>query len=188
MEMKNSENGGNKKVTFETGGGSIFRPTIPATLVSIFSGAVSFANAPTPQMDTIDSLSLGILVAVGTYLSAKLGKKAGAFIGEWTGGLLGGSVGVAAGSAAGSAIADKDKKVESATLGGLVGGAAGTITGAIVLSALGYTAGFIGGAIAGHIYTEKAAMKYIFNKPAAQTQVINIPKQDVPAMIASFKP
>lgn len=189
MEVYISRNSDNKKNASETRSDSIFRPTIPATLVSIFSGAVSYANAPTPQMDTIDSISLGILVAVGTYLAAKVGKKAGGVIGSWTGGLLGGSAGVAVGTAAGSTLGDKGKKVESAALGGLVGGAAGTITGAIALAILGYTAGFFGGAYAGHVYTEKAAMKYFFNKPsAAPTQSINLPKQDVPAMIAAFKP
>lgn len=190
MEAKNSGSAGNKKVTFEFKAGPIFELTIPASLVSVFSGAVAYAQAPKPEMDAMDSVSLGILVAIGTYLGAKAGKKTGEFIGAVTGGLVGWLAGAVFGSALGRFGSEKDEKIETAAAMRGIGGLFGGLAGAVVLTAVGYAAGFMGGTYAGHVLTRDASMKYIFNKPAAAapTQGINLPKQDMPAVVTAFKP
>mgnify|MGYP001618523251 CR=1 FL=1 len=189
MGIKYSKTSNKKRVKFEFNADKILQPTYPASLVSIFSGAVAYANAPSPQMDAIDSVTLGIIVTAVTFLAAKIGKKIGARAGFWAGGVAGSVAGATIGSAAGALGGDKGEKAEAAAAAGVIGGAAVGLTAAAILSAVGYVGGFAGGAYAGHVYSKEASMKYFFNKPAAaQTQVINMPKWDVPAMIAAFRP
>lgn len=167
-----------------------FGLTVPATLVSIFSGAVAFANAPKPQMDTVESLSLALLVAAGTYLGAKIGKHVGFDLGALTGGVAGGIFTGGMGAAIGGLTAEKGKKAETAVAGALMGGTFGSLAGAMLIAVCGYCAGFIGGAHIGHVLSRDASMKYIFNKPAAApTQSINLPMlKSAPELIASFRP
>lgn len=189
MGIKYSKTSDKSRVELELNTDKILQPTYPASLVSIFSGAVAYADAPSPQMDTIDSLTLGIIVTAATFLAAKIGKKVGARAGFWAGGIAGSVTGATIGGAAGALGGDKGEKAEAAAAAGVIGGAAVGLTTAAILSVIGYVGGFAGGAYAGHVYSKEASMKYFFNKPAAaQTQVINLPKQDVPAMIAAFKP
>ena len=190
MGIKYSKNGSKSRVEFEFNADRILQPTFPASLVGIFSGAVAYANAPRPQMDTVDSLTLGIIVTVATFLAAKTGKKIGAYIGEKAGFILGGTTGATTGATFGVLSKNSsDDKAKMAGAGAALGGFAGGLFGAAALGMIGYVCGFAGGAYAGHVYSKEASMKYIFNKPAAaQMQVISLPRQDVPAMIAAFKP
>jgi hypothetical protein len=150
-------------------------PTFMSVAVAGVSGVIAAQSDAAANLVMGDKVMLGLMVAGGTFLAAKIGMGLLALAGGATGAAVGGLFGAGAGAAAGSTTKNPSLRKDRMLSGGAFGGLAGAAVGGSVLAITGALVGFWGGAVVGHDLTTQVALTHVFKTETAA------PKASIPA-------
>jgi hypothetical protein len=149
-------------------GPGLLTPTFMSVATAVLSGAMAVHGAQPYLASASDKALLGVIVAGGTFLGARLGKTLLAAGGMLAGGALGGLFGAGAGAALG-AVAERDpsRRGDNTVAGGALGGLFGAAVAGTGLAVAGALVGFWGGAALGHGLSRDIALEHVFHIQAA---------------------
>ena len=167
---------------------------IPTCAVAAGVSAIATFNSAAAPLNITQTLELSAATAAATFASAWIGaitvSTAAGFVGLGIEQAIGGAYGAIEGVFAEKI--DGLSRLETSKEHFNWGRYKFDANLAIGATFAGFAVGLAASALAGHVYSQNLIETHFFksndNQAPAQMQVINMPKQDVPAMIAAFRP